>query len=124
MPPREVPSPGAEPGAPLHGPPRDAPPSTAGGFGAERPGEIGPAVTPKEVRPPPTGVAGPNWGGLCARAPSSWPAGVAGRDSSAGVSGRAAPSWAAATRGPNQVDAVVPGVGLASGTGSCTGGRR
>jgi hypothetical protein len=32
--------------------------------------------------------------------------------------------WAAVAGGPNQVDVVVPGVGLASGTGSCTGGRR
>jgi hypothetical protein len=123
----------------------------AGRFEAARPGEIGPAVTPNDVRPPFPGGAGPNSGSEAEDAEGAIPEagdaedegpkdeGPEGGSSEGGSSegedpeaedpggnpaGRAAPPWAAATRGPNQVEAVVPGVGLDWGTGSCTGGRR
>jgi hypothetical protein len=108
----------------------------AGGFEAARPGEIGPAVMPNDVRPPLPGGAGPKSGAEGEDAEGESPeaegpeggsaeaAGPEGEDPGANPAGRAAPPWAAATRGPNHVDAVVPGVGLDSGTGSCTGGRR
>jgi hypothetical protein len=109
----------------------------AGLFSADRPGEMGPDVTPKEVRPPLGGVAGPygcsaggSADGTTGESAGGTTGGTAGESAggttgdAAELSGRPAPSWAAATRGPNHVDVVVPGVGLASGTGNCTGGRR
>jgi hypothetical protein len=118
----------------------------AGRFEEARPGEIGPDVTPNDVRPPFPGGAGPNSGPEAVDAEGVNPVGEGPEgegpegegpegegpegegseteDPGGNPAGRAAPFWAAATRGPNHVEAVVPGVGLDSGTGNCTGGRR
>jgi hypothetical protein len=103
----------------------------AGRFEEARPGEIGPDVTPNDVRPPFPGGAGPNSGSEAEDAEGENPEGEGPEgegpeteDPGGNPAGRAAPFWAAATRGPNHVEAVVPGVGLDSGTGNCTGGRR
>jgi hypothetical protein len=93
----------------------------AGRFEEARLGEIGPEVTPNDVRPPFPGGAGPNSGSEAEDAEGESPE---TEDPGGNPAGRAAPPWAAATRGPNHVEAVVPGVGLDSGTGNCTGGRR
>jgi hypothetical protein len=108
----------------------------AGRFEEARPGEIGPEVTPNDVRPPFPGGAGPNSGSEAEDAEGENPEGEGPEDEGpegegsetedpgGNPAGRAAPFWAAAARGPNHVEAVVPGVGLDSGTGNCTGGRR
>jgi hypothetical protein len=129
-------------GDPAHGPARNDPLSPvervrarrAGRFVPDRPGEIGPSVTPNDVRPDEAWDATSKRGSIEGEGEDAAEGDDAadrdgedaaeGDDGGTSIAGRDARSWAADTRLPNQVEPVVPGAGSRSGTGNCTGGRR